>query len=265
MESRLLDMRDCASEPFRATYAEMLRLSLSQQPRWFRPLLLKSARLRSLTGYDHWSRAWEYPWAIQAADLGGRSLRALDVGGGGSPFAPYLAAQGHDSFVVDPSLDEGARLVLDPQKSLYRNARSLAKRAIFRVAGIRTLWGLPGGGARAVRYAPDPADHLRFPDAHFDRVFCLSVIEHIPADLWGGCMREFGRVLKPGGRLIITLDMTTEQANERIYLRLTGSCPLRLLGNPRYDTPLRPDDQERRHPGQGYETLGLVWLKPALA
>ncbi|MBI4169996.1 MAG: class I SAM-dependent methyltransferase [Acidobacteria bacterium] len=274
MESRLLDLRDCTGGEFAAIQREMLRLDLEQQPRWFRPLLVRSKTLKRWTGYDHWSRAWEYPWAILAAGLGERDgpadrpLRVLDVGGGGSPFALYLARRWHEACVADPSLDRGASFVFDPNRSLYRNVRSLLKRLIFRATGINSLWGLPDTGeGRAdvgrtrVCYLPYAADRLEFPDQHFDRVFCLSVMEHIPADLWGGCMAEFQRVLKPGGRLVLTLDMTTPQANERLYLRLVRSCPLRLIGDPGYQVPIDADDQRRRHPGHGYETIGLVWQK----
>jgi SAM-dependent methyltransferase len=261
-ESRLLDMRECTGDRFRSVHAEMLRVSLRLQPAWFRPLLTRSGYLKLWTGYDHWSRAWEYPWAIQAGDLPRRPVRTLDVGGGGSPFAIYLAQLGHESVVVDPSLDQGISSVFDPKRSLYRNIRSLTKRILFNVAGIHSVWGLPDEGVRTgVRYFPMMADRLEFPDHHFDRVFCLSVMEHIPHEFWAGCAREFERVLKPGGRLVITLDMETSEANDRLYRRLIECCPLSLLGDPDYETPLRADEQQRRHPGQGYETIGLVWRK----
>ena len=262
VESKLLDMRECAREEFRAIHAGMLRLALQRQPAWFRPLLVRSRRLKRYTGFDHWSRAWEYPWAILAADLGDRPLRVADVGGGGSPFADYLASLGHDCSVIDPSLNEGAGCVYDRQRSPCQNLRSMAKKVIFRAAGINSVWGLPGeGGASPIHYFPYLADDLRFPDGHFDRVFCLSVIEHIPQNLWAGCMKELQRIVRPGGRLIITQDMTLEEAEGRLYLRLVESCSLGLLGDPSYPVPLSPGERLLRHPGQGYETIGLVWRK----
>lgn len=262
MPSRLLDMRQCADPRFAAIHADMLAIDLRQQPRWFQPLLRRSRRLQSWTGYDHWSRRWEYPWAILAAELGDRPGRMLDVGGGGSPFSRYLARAGHESHVADPSLDRGSSFVCVAGKSVAQNVRSVAKRALFRAAGINSLWGLPQhDGGSPVRYAACPADHLVYPDAHFDRVFCLSVMEHIPTTIWDACMREFGRVLRPGGRLVITLDMTTPEADRRLYRRLVDGTDLQLIGEPDYEVPLRVEEQAFRHPGHGYETIGLVWKK----
>jgi SAM-dependent methyltransferase len=262
MSSGLLDMRDAARPDWRAIYDGMLRLALAQQPGWFRPILLRSPRLQSMTGSDHWSRAWEYPWAVENATLGSPPQRLLDVGGGGGPFAPWLAAQGHEAHVADPSLDRGRWFAWDPERGAWGNTRTLLKQAAFRAAGIRTLWGLPRDGAeQRLRYHPFSASDLKFPDAHFDRVFCLSVIEHVPRDLWAACMREMARVLKPGGRLVMTMDMETEEADARLYMRLVEACPLALQGDPHYTAPIDRDEAQRRHPGNWYETLGMVWTK----
>jgi SAM-dependent methyltransferase len=284
MPSRLLDMRECADPAFRDIDAGMRALDLARQPAWFRPLLLRSRRLRGMTGFGHWSRAWEYPWAVIEAGLAPSGaapahdgtavpdaagpVRLLDVGGGGSPFGPWLATRGHEVHVADPSLDQGRDFAWDPARGVYRNARTVAKQAAFRLLGIRSLWGLPDGGAagRAPRggglqYQAFGAQALGFPDAHFDRVFCLSVIEHIPHDLWPACVREFERVLRPGGCLVITMDMETHEADARLPLRLVEACSLRLLGDPRYPVPIDPGEAQRRHPGNWYETMGLVWEK----
>jgi SAM-dependent methyltransferase len=89
-------------------------------------------------------------------------------------------------------------------------------------------------------------------------------MEHIPRPLWKSCMREFDRVLRPGGRLVITLDMTPGEADGRVYLELLAHCGLDLLGDPRYETPISPESKKARHPEHGYETLGLVWEKRQL-
>ena len=55
--------------------------------------------------------------------------------------------------------------------------------------------------------------------------------------------------------------MTTEEANAEVYRSLIEACSFRLLGDPRYPVPLPREDRQRRHPGQGYETIGLVWQR----
>src|SRR5256885_10611227 len=109
MPSSLLDMRDCRDGAFATIHRDMLELDVSQQPHWFRPLLKRSRALQRLTGYDHWSRAWEYPWAVLAADLGSRPLAGLDVGGGGGPLRPSPAARGPEGHAADPALGQAPR------------------------------------------------------------------------------------------------------------------------------------------------------------
>ena len=124
MKSQLLNIRDCKRESFRQIYEEMLRISLLQQPWWFQPLLLKSRYIQHLIVYNHWSRPWEYPWAILASEIKSDTLKMLDIGSGGSPFAIYLAKCGHESYVIDPSLNQGLNAVINKSKGLYRNIRS---------------------------------------------------------------------------------------------------------------------------------------------
>ena len=57
-----------------------------------------------------------------------------------------------------------------------------------------------GASAQAVR--ADLLD-LPFPDASFDRVIAAEVLEHVPDD--GRAMAELARVLKPGGRAVVTV------------------------------------------------------------
>lgn len=257
-ESKLLDLNDCSGS-YARVHDEMLKIGLSMQRAWFRPVVKRSRFIQNCVGHNHWSRAWEYPWAIEAAELP-EKCKVLDVGGGGSPVADYLSKKGHDCSVIDPSLkDEGARLRCN-DKSIYRNIRSHVFHAVIDALRINKVWGLHSNlrKSKSVKYFDQQAQCIRFPDNYFDRVLCLSVIEHIPHQDWKNCIMEFERVLRPRGRLIITLDMDIRQANDRLYSKLVEYCSLKLIGDPRYDVPISDEDRARRH-GHFYETIGLVW------
>jgi SAM-dependent methyltransferase len=47
------------------------------------------------------------------------------------------------------------------------------------------------------------AGKLPFPDAHFDCVTCIEVLEHIPAGMRRQALAEMQRVVRPGGRLVL--------------------------------------------------------------
>jgi len=179
MQSKLLDMRECSDDEFKKIYGRMLEISLSQQPFWFRPLLKRSSFLQKSISHNHWSRNWEYPWAIIASAFKNNSYKTLDVGGGGSPFAIYLTECGYYSIVCDPSLNEGLNAVFNNDKGIYRNIKSFIFHLILRLTGIKKLWGKPSKGKNdSAVYYPYSAEDVQFPDNYFDRVFCLSTMEH---------------------------------------------------------------------------------------
>lgn len=49
------------------------------------------------------------------------------------------------------------------------------------------------------------AEQLPFPDQSFQYVTCMEVLEHLPAVHRAMTLREIRRVLRPGGRLILTV------------------------------------------------------------
>ena len=56
------------------------------------------------------------------------------------------------------------------------------------------------------------------PDAYFDRIICTEVIEHASSP--DNLLRDFARVLKPGGRLVVTTPIRlTEQPEDPNHVR----------------------------------------------
>jgi len=75
---------------------------------------------------------------------------------------------------------------------------------------------------REARGVPPSRYHLQvedgrkmsFADREFDKIFAISVIEHIPDDGDSLCVAEMNRVLAPGGRCVITVPFSPESMNE---------------------------------------------------
>ncbi|MFC1927494.1 class I SAM-dependent methyltransferase [Chloroflexota bacterium] len=136
------------------------------------------------------ARNWEYPWAILNSDISPDS-RILDVGSGCSLFPLYLAQKSKNVDSTDT--DEGLMRIVLPV-----------------LADILRL---------KVNYFVDNALNLSAKDNTYDYVFCISVLEHLEQELENGiwvnkhvnkldrtAIREFLRVVRPGGRIILTLD-----------------------------------------------------------
>ena len=60
----------------------------------------------------------------------------------------------------------------------------------------------------------DAAREIPYPDSHFDKIFSVSVLEHIPNNGDILAMREMLRVLRPSGSLVITLPAFTHYVEE---------------------------------------------------
>lgn len=60
----------------------------------------------------------------------------------------------------------------------------------------------------------DAARDIPFATSHFDKLFSVSVLEHIPGDGDTLALREMLRVLKPSGALVLTLPVFTHYVEE---------------------------------------------------
>jgi ubiquinone/menaquinone biosynthesis C-methylase UbiE len=113
--------------------------------------------------------------------------KVLDVGCGAGQVVGELMRRGYEAWGVDIS-----EAMVDYARGHYHPDR-------FRVADI---------------------EHLPFPDAMFDAVMCLGVLEYLNQD--EAALREMWRVLKPGGHAVITTPSMTcpfhhlDQAYEKL-------------------------------------------------
>ncbi len=115
--------------------------------------------------------------------------------------------------------------------NIDNNMETVAKAdASTRILGFKNVFNLYGD----VRVLP-------FPDNYFDRVFCISVLEHVPEGREQG-LRECIRVMKPGGLLLLSMDCIVRgdwvgdfhmrEPDIRALLRVAGIEFIEARGNP---------------------------------
>ena len=106
-----------------------------------------------------------------------------------------------------------------------------------------------------VEYLHGDLTRLPFPDASFDLVSCISVLEHMPPDTRTRGVQEMARVLKPGGQLLLTYDLQ-ERDLTRELIAASAMDPIELASLKGMTTPAG-----RRRP----DAIGLHLGKPAVA
>ncbi len=183
----------------------------------------------------HWSREWEYPWAVLNARLT-PGMSAVDLGCGGSPLLPYLARE-------HGVRGTGVDLIF----------RSTTKRH-----NLRGFTADPGTLYPEIDWKLESMTELSLADASQDRVFCISVLEHVKPDIAQSTMNEIARVLKPGGLALLTTDVGGEHRTLTIdfreLIRMGQRAGLELSGPSDFS---EPSDV----PGT-YDVVGFVLAKP---
>ena len=128
------------------------------------------------------TRCFEYLATMQELDLNSKP-KVLDVGSSWSPFPLYLCAKGAQVFLSDLAEDKICK-----QKRYSRQV------------GLEEKW--EKGLANVII---QDATTLALENDLFDYVLCISTIEHFPGDGDSEAVRELARVLKSGGRLILSV------------------------------------------------------------
>ncbi len=131
-------------------------------------------------------RKLEYSFATRSFNAlvkDAKKLKILDVGCGVVPLCNWMAKRDHSVTAIDPSKShiEFAQTHLN---NFYQSE---------------------------VTYETVSAEKLPYADATFDLATCISVLEHIPPGNDGLALLEIARVLKPGGHLILTFDVSPDK------------------------------------------------------
>lgn len=74
------------------------------------------------------------------------------------------------------------------------------------------------------------ATALALDDGSLDAIVCLDVLEHVPD--FRAALREFARVLKPGGALLLTVPWHWDRAASREIARLLDGGVVDFMGQP---------------------------------
>lgn len=165
----------------------------------------------------------------EGADWAGREV--LDLGCAGGFMAEALAARGARVEGIDPSVEAIA-----------------AARAHAAETGLEIAYRVGEGEA------------LPYPDASFDAVVCVDVLEHV-RDL-DAVLAEVHRVLRPGGRFLF--DTINRNALAAFAVVTVAERWLGLLPRGAHDPALfiRPADLRRALEGLGFEVGRFRGLGP---
>ena len=178
-----------------------------------------------------WSRPYEYAWSAQF--VGAQDV-CLDAACGiGHPFKFFLAEHCRETHGCD--LDER---ITRPD---------VIRRDLREYLGVEPSTCFRGDPFERMRLVRGSVLDLPYPDRMFDKVFCISVLEHLNpwverrhwlgrlkpfeglfAKEWRRSLREFTRVLAPGGRIILTFDFPV--INLRYFATHIQDLGLRFAG-----------------------------------
>jgi SAM-dependent methyltransferase len=174
-------------------------------------------RLWGQDPFKLWSRRWEYPFAAQKTIEYGKShprpLKIVDAGSGVT-FFPY--------FICD-HLPQAQVTCIDSNPS-YPPMFEAINRAT------------PNS---RVSFTNGMLQKLEMSDGSVDVLCCISVLEH--TNNYGEIVREFAGVLKRGGLLVLTFDLSLDG---RFELRKDVAADLLLNVSEFFDTSGVPVEQE---------------------
>ena len=152
------------------------------------PAMARYGRQWGMDPFKLWSRRWEYPFAVQ------RVINYAERRGSGSPLKVLDAGSGVTYFPYFLCEDL-------PQASVVCCDYNPSYRQMFE--DINAARGNP-----PVTFIDAALQDLPLDEDTLDVICCISVLEH--TDNYEEILREFVRVLRPGGVLVLTFDLSLD-------------------------------------------------------
>jgi SAM-dependent methyltransferase len=183
--------------PLIAQVDDLLKTDLYRQHIDFNQSFLKTHG-QALAGYGKhwgedpfllWSRRWEYPFTaahIIEFAAGQSQTRILDAGSGVT-YLPY--------FLCD-RLPQATVTCCDSDKTYIPMFEAINRNSPH----------------QRVNFVEAMLQRLPFKDGSYDVICCVSVLEHTRN--YGEIINEFARVLRPGGALVLTFDLSLDNKFE---------------------------------------------------
>lgn len=131
----------------------------------------------------YFTREWEYPWIVLNSNLE-KGMNILDLGSGIQNFGLYLHTLGMDVIAQDN---------IDPRHRKIAPGHTLENFEEF----------YSNGG---VKFVFEDVSNIPFEDGYFDRIFCISLFDHLTFKELKKGVPEITRVLKKDGLLLLTMD-----------------------------------------------------------
>lgn len=140
--------------------------------------------------FHQWSRQWEFPYVYEKVlshytGSATKKFKVMDAGSGVT-FFPYYIAETFDNSEIH---------CVDFNKSyetIFPETNKTQKKQVF--------------------FSKKSLDSTGFENEYFDAIYCISVLEHTKN--YKQIIDEFFNVLKPGGRLILTFDISLDGRND---------------------------------------------------
>lgn len=140
------------------------------------------------------TRTVEYPWAWSSTDVPLAGLDVVEIGGALSGFQFALSKSGARVVNVDPGEDDA-----EYWQHRFPLNQSTLKR-LNRVFGT------------GVRLQGTTVQEARLDPSSVDLAFSISTIEHLAPDDVHELAAEMRRILRPGGRFAVTIDLFLDLA-----------------------------------------------------